>query len=522
MSRYRSTSAVLWIAAALVSIAVPPLALRAEAQEQPSWSQFQGGPTHAGYVAGGPQPPYRVRWTLRSPAGGRLSPAVAHGDLAISVGREAVYGVDVSSGDVDWQVPRAGGPLSPPAIATDAGHRALLYLEGPGPSGASGSVSPSPRSASPSPSPPAATAGSASPTAATQSGQAGVSVLVAVRFRDRAELWRTSLKATARSGVTVEGGTAYVGDDDGTVYAVSVQDGAVIWTAEVAGQIDAPIAVGDERAFVVARNPDTPQAVIAAFDAGSGERAWPPVTVQANSNAASAPTVGGGSVYVGSADRRVHALDAADGSERWTSLVLSLFSPATALAFDDESIYAADVSGGLYRLRVDDGARRWSHHLNEGVLRSSPVVSGGSVLLGLEDGRLAALDAMSGHLVWQSDVAVGPVGAIALSGDVVIAVKGGRNAGLVSFEHDPAGTLVDVASPTDFDPGTTFLRYALAAAAVFAVVFVPGLLARRRFGISTLGSPDAEPPTDDTNASADVETTASPAGTSTSDAEEDA
>ena len=43
-----------------------------------------------------------------------------------------------------------------------------------------------------------------------------------------------------------------------------------------------------------------------------------------------------------------------------------------------------------------------------------------------------------------------------------------------SLENDPEGTLVDVPSPTEFDPGTTFGRYAAAATIVFFVAFVPG------------------------------------------------
>ena len=121
------------------------------------------------------------------------------------------------------------------------------------------------------------------------------------------------------------------------------------------------------------------------------------------------------------------------------------------------------------------------------VLRSSPVVSGDSVLIGLGDGRLVAIDVASGHLVWESASSPGLVGTIALASDAVIAVKGGRDAGLIAFEHDPEGTLIDVPSPTQLDAGTTLTRWALAAVIVFAVAFVPGLWAKRRFGAAAQG-----------------------------------
>lgn len=480
----RSSRAVR-VAAAAAVVTAPLLFLSgaAVAQEAPTWSQFQGGPDHRGVLADGPEPPYRVRWTLPAPTGDALSGAVVAGDLAVSVGNEAVYGIDVASGTIEWRVARDGGPLSIPAVGAGPRGRILVYLDGPGPNDAGGAPEGSP---SPSPSASAAPSGSPSTTGPSPS-PAGpdeqVSTLVAVSLADRTELWRTPLGATSRSGVTIDGTNAFVGDQEGTVYAVSLESGAITWSAEMDGLVDSAVAVADAQVVAVARNPDTAQVVVAAFDEATGERSWPALAIQANSTAGTAASAGGGSLFVGSADRRVRALDTQDGTERWATLVLSLFSPATSLAFDDESVFAADIAGGLYRLDAADGERRWSYHLNEVVLRSSPVVSGSSVLLGLGDGRLVAVDVASGHLVWESAPSAGLIGTIALSSDAVIAVKGGRAAGLIAFEHDPQGALVDVPSPTQLEGGTTLTRWALATVIVFAVAFIPGIWARRRFGV---------------------------------------
>ncbi|HET8526264.1 MAG TPA: PQQ-binding-like beta-propeller repeat protein [Actinomycetota bacterium] len=446
------------------------------AQERTTWSQYQGGPAHDGYAPDGPEPPFRVRWTLPAPAGASLSAAVVEGNVAIAVGDEAVYGVDIANGEVAWQIPRAGGPLSVPAVASDAaGRRVLVFVEGPavaisGPASPSASPSPSETTSSP----------SASPSPAP--GEENHSTVVAVRLRDRRELWRTPLEDVSRSGVTIEGGAVYVGDQGGKVYALSLDDGSLTWSEQVGGRADTSIAVADGHAYVVARDADTPRVIVAAFDAATGERAWSPLSLQVSSTAGSAPTVGGGSLFLGSADRRVRALDAANGDERWNALVLSVFSPATALAYDGRSVFAADVAGGLYRLDAADGARLWSFHVNETVLRSAPVVSGSYALLGLGNGGMVAVDVSSGHLVWRSPVTPGLIGSIALANDAAIAVKGGRDAGLIAFEHDPDGTLIDEPSPTQFEAGTSLSRWAIAAVLVFGIALALGLLARRRFG----------------------------------------
>ena len=497
MRRDRSSRAVRLAAAAAVATA--PLVLlstAAVAQETPTWSQFQGGPGHPGVLADGPEPPYRVRWTLPAPTGDALSGVVVAGDLAVSVGNEAVYGIDIASGTIEWRVARDGGPLSIPAIGAGPRGRILVFLDGPGPSDAGGVSEGSP-SPSTSPSPSAEPSGSPSTTGPGPSPtgpdeQPDVSTLVAVSLADRTELWRTPLGETSRSGVTIEGTNAFVGDQEGAVYAVSLENGTITWSAEMDGRVDSAVAVADGQVVAVARNTDTAQVVVAAFDESTGERSWPAQAIQANSTAGTAPSAGGGSLFIGSADRRVRALDSENGTERWATLALSLFSPATSLAFDDDGVFAADIAGGLYRLDAADGGRRWSYQLNEVVLRSSPVVSGSSVLLGLGDGRLVAVDVASGHLVWESAPSPGLVGTIALASDAVIAVKGGRDAGLIAFEHDPQGALVDVPSPTQLEGGTTLTRWALAAVIVFAVAFIPGIWATRRFGVVADGDPGAE------------------------------
>src|SRR5919204_276925 len=155
---------------------------------------------------------------------------------------------------------------------------------------------------------------------------------------------------------------------------------------------------------------------------------------------------------------------------------------ANGAALDEGSAYVADLSGGIYRLDADDGARVWDHQLNDRVVRSSPVVSGSVVLIGLNDGRLVALDATDGDLVWESAPSEGLIGAIAVSPRVVIAVKGGSRPGLIAYEHDPEGHLVDARSPTIPQPGTLAANFAIAFVACLIVISVPFRLVRDRLG----------------------------------------
>jgi outer membrane protein assembly factor BamB len=448
-------------------------------QTQPAgWPQFQGGPGHEGFRDDGPAPPYRVRWSVADPSGDRLSAAIVVGEEAITLGPEAVYGVNLGDGAIAWDIPRAGGPLSVPAVGTAGGQDVLVYLEGPA---SSPGAEPSPTPTTDATTAPATGATATTSPGTTDDDDEAVSELVGVTLSDRTERWRVRLGAIARSGVTIDGDTVYVGDQDGTLAAYALDDGTSRWSNTVNGRIDSPVAAADGAVFVVARDTDESRVTLVSFDAATGERSWP-FEVPATSTAGSAASVADGRVILGSADRVVRAVSADEGTEEWTSLVLTLFPPATAPAIGDGSVFAADFGGGLYRLDAADGGRMWSHQLNEVILRGAPVVSGDAVLVGLADGRLVAVDVGSGHLVWQDDLTEGALGAVAIADDALIAVTGGPDAGLVALEHDPEGALVDVPSPTEFDPGTTFARYAAAAAVVFVVSFVPGIYARRRFG----------------------------------------
>jgi len=400
------------------------------------WAEWQGDPAHTGARSTGPEPPYRQAWRFAA-SDDVVSAPVFAGDAIVAVGRKAVYGIDPSTGDVSWTIDREGGAVAAPAVGRSGG-TSLLYVDQP-----------------------------------PKGGQAS---LVAVDMSTRKERWRASLDATSRSGVTVAGTTAFLGDEDGHVYAVRVADGTIEWTASVPGGVSAAPTISGGTVVVSVRDTDAQRPRIIAFDASTGSRRWsyaPPSSGGSPSNAAA----GGGLVYAGFPDRAVRALDDS-GAVDWSSLSLSLFSPVAGPAVasasgGSDAVYASDVAGGVYRLDAASGERSWDYQLNALVVRGSPVVVGDRVLLGLGDGRLVALDAASGHLVWQSVASPGLIGAIAVSGDLVVAVKGGARAGLIAWTHDPSGHLVDVVSPTRVDPIGLVGRYAAALVIVLIVLLLP-------------------------------------------------
>ncbi|WSA45394.1 serine/threonine-protein kinase [Streptomyces sp. NBC_01803] len=134
-----------------------------------------------------------------------------------------------------------------------------------------------------------------------------------------------------------------------------------------------------------------------ALNAGNGERRWAFATEE---RVLSSPVVADGVVFVGSLDGRLYALDAESGERRWEfrtdDAVLS--SPAV----DGGTVYVGSGDGGLYAVDARNGERRWRFATGD-VVDSSPAVVGGIVYVGSLDGVLYAVDGETGERRWEFD-----------------------------------------------------------------------------------------------------------------------
>jgi eukaryotic-like serine/threonine-protein kinase len=113
----------------------------------------------------------------------------------------------------------------------------------------------------------------------------------------------------------------------------------------------------------------------------------------------SSPTVADGTVYVGSDDNNVYALDAETGDEQWrfeTGLSIEYSSPAVA----NGTVYVGSWDGNVYALDAESGDELWRFEVID-LARSSPAVADGTVYTGSFDGTVYALDAETGEELWR-------------------------------------------------------------------------------------------------------------------------
>lgn len=109
--------------------------------------------------------------------------------------------------------------------------------------------------------------------------------------------------------------------------------------------------------------------------------------------------VKGRRVFVGSSDRGLYALDAADGSVLWRFETLGavqcepLYDPA------EDTVWFGSNDGALYKVRASDGGLLFRFATSAEVARQ-PVVAGGRVIAMNANDTLLALDRETGVMAW--------------------------------------------------------------------------------------------------------------------------
>jgi len=143
---------------------------------------------------------------------------------------------------------------------------------------------------------------------------------------------------------------------------------------------------------------------VAAVDIESGRSVW---RSDVKLDLSAGPGVGEGLVVVGSPDGDVVALNAADGSERWRVRLLGEILARPAVGASRVIVHTVD--GRVHGLKAEDGTTDWTYEqpVPRLSLRGSapPVIGGDTVFCAFDNGKVAALNAVDGELLWSATVA---------------------------------------------------------------------------------------------------------------------
>lgn len=196
------------------------------------------------------------------------------------------------------------------------------------------------------------------------------------------QLWSHATGGPVAATPAVAGGVVYVGSYDGRFYALDTKSGATRWK----------FRAGGERRFE-----------------GKGLHGLQPRTQTIADDYdlfLSSPVVAGTTVYFGSGDGNVYALDTASGEPRWKFTTGDVVHASPALA--DGTVYVGSWDSFFYAIDAATGKERWRFHGGEDAVahnqvgfQSSPAVVDGVVYTGCRDANLYALDAKTGVEKWK-------------------------------------------------------------------------------------------------------------------------
>lgn len=234
--------------------------------------------------------------------------------------------------------------------------------------------------------------------------------------------WHFATGARIVSSPVWAAGTLYFGSDDGHVYALDAASGRQRWAWRTDGPVASTPAVHDGRVHVLSYD-----GRLHTLDAATGAPLWKFATGGERRFEArglhgatprtqtiadvydvylSSPAVVDGSVYFGSSDGHVYALDAASGALRWKQRTGDVVHASPAVA--DGRVVVGSWDGGLYAFDARSGEPRWRFQAgvdpamhNQQGFQSSAAIVDGVVYVGCRDAHLYAIDAASGRERWR-------------------------------------------------------------------------------------------------------------------------
>jgi len=233
--------------------------------------------------------------------------------------------------------------------------------------------------------------------------------------------WKFQTHGAVVSSPAVADGVAYVGSNDHNLYAVDLASGTLKWKFKTGSHVASSPAVADGVVYVGSYDDN-----FYAVDAATGKLKWRFKTAGEHRFTAthlhgtqpvaeampdpfdcylSSPSIWQGTVYFGSGDGNIYALDAASGVLKWKfktgDVVHSSPTIAGGILFIgswDSYFYALDATTGKEKWRFKTGEDPDMH--NQVGIQASAVVADGIVYFGCRDSNFYAVDAGTGQKRW--------------------------------------------------------------------------------------------------------------------------
>ncbi|MNS35308.1 Serine/threonine-protein kinase AfsK [compost metagenome] len=179
----------------------------------------------------------------------------------------------------------------------------------------------------------------------------------ALQADNGAQMWQTSVSGAGNFASSVSAANRnylYVGNDNGSLYALNSNDGSTYWSYPTGSAIkSSPISVGGN---IIVGSDDRN---LYSVDSATGLLRW---KYTASDRIASSPFVYNQNVYFGSNDYNLYAINIIDGTLKWKFLTFSVIS-SSPFAYNN-TLYFNSFDKNVYALDSEDGSQKWSYNTN--------------------------------------------------------------------------------------------------------------------------------------------------------------
>jgi outer membrane protein assembly factor BamB len=197
--------------------------------------------------------------------------------------------------------------------------------------------------------------------------------------------WKFKSQGKIFSSPAVSNDIAYIGSEDHNLYAIDVKTGKALWQYHTGGAVNSsPAVFGNKVCF------GSFDGNYYALNAKTGALLWKFKT--------------GGEKKVGAKGlwtMKPHDQYMEDLYDFWLS------SPMFGKESNGQTVYFGSSDGNLYALNTANGKLRWAFKTN-GLIHTTPALYNGKVYFGSWDTYLYAVDAITGKLAWKFKTGVQP------------------------------------------------------------------------------------------------------------------
>ncbi|MFK7846452.1 MAG: PQQ-binding-like beta-propeller repeat protein [Rhodothermales bacterium] len=203
--------------------------------------------------------------------------------------------------------------------------------------------------------------------------------VIAIDATTGEELWRTLLadRTTVVASPLAIGDKVYVTDELGSLFALQLQDGQLLWDVGVGAPVYNTATTDGELIYV-----PTTRGRLSAIDASNGQLVWqfalPDSSVRFSTPAYSPAKK---QLVVSATNGEVRSFDASSGEVNWMTSLDGAISAAPL--FTDQTVYVGTMRKNLHAIDATTGIELWSHEVT-GRVKSAVTGYGNGIIVTAE------------------------------------------------------------------------------------------------------------------------------------------